>query len=219
MTDDIQDDSWFQDSVAHWEHMRIQCPWLPERSDGWHQHPNGGGWVQDTALAEPSAYVGPDALVFGSAQVRENARVCDSAHVYGHASLRDAAQAYGHARIRNSARLYAMSRIYDRAQITGNAIITGDTHVCGSVTISNRVRLVSGTWKTEPLYIQGVFPLPIYTAGIEAIALGSECHSLDEWEEFGADIAAKYGVDPGELLNTWLPVFRTWFRKHPIKED
>ena len=35
-----------------------------------HQHPNGLGWVADTATVEVSAYVGPDA------QVYENAQVC-----------------------------------------------------------------------------------------------------------------------------------------------
>ncbi len=32
-----------------------------------HQHPNGGGWVADTAYVAPTAYVGPDARVYGSA--------------------------------------------------------------------------------------------------------------------------------------------------------
>ncbi len=43
----------------------------------WHQHPNGGGWVQNTATVAETAYVGPDAHVYG------NARVYGSAHVYG----------------------------------------------------------------------------------------------------------------------------------------
>ena len=29
------------------------------------QHPNGGGWVADTAHVDASAYVGPDAWVYG----------------------------------------------------------------------------------------------------------------------------------------------------------
>ena len=48
-----------------------------------HQHPNGGGWVADTASVEPTAYVGlnakvyGNASVFGHANVFGNAMVCD----------------------------------------------------------------------------------------------------------------------------------------------
>jgi hypothetical protein len=57
--------------------------------DTWHQHPNGGGWVQNTAYVAGSAYVGPDALVYdsarvyGSAQVYGSSLVCGLARVYG----------------------------------------------------------------------------------------------------------------------------------------
>ena len=34
-----------------------------------HQHPNGGGWVADSAVVSDTAYVGPDAMVFGNARV------------------------------------------------------------------------------------------------------------------------------------------------------
>ena len=50
---------------------------------GWHRHPNGGGWVQDTALVAPTAYVGPDAQVYGSARVYGTARVFGKERVYG----------------------------------------------------------------------------------------------------------------------------------------
>ena len=42
-----------------------------------HRHPNGGGWVADTAFVAETAYVGPDArvsdtaMVFGDAEVTE----------------------------------------------------------------------------------------------------------------------------------------------------
>ena len=34
-----------------------------------HQHPNGGGWVENTALVAPTAYVGPTARVSGNDEV------------------------------------------------------------------------------------------------------------------------------------------------------
>ena len=40
-----------------------------------HKHPNGGGWVADTATVEETAYVGRDAKVFGDAEVFHDAKV------------------------------------------------------------------------------------------------------------------------------------------------
>lgn len=51
----------------------------------WHQHSNGGGWVQNTAFVEETAFVGPDARVSESARVSENARVYGNAQVFGDA--------------------------------------------------------------------------------------------------------------------------------------
>ena len=42
-----------------------------------HKHPNGGGWVADTAKVADTAYVGPDAQVSDTARVSENAQVYD----------------------------------------------------------------------------------------------------------------------------------------------
>jgi hypothetical protein len=36
-----------------------------------HQHPNGGGWVADTAKVADTSYVGPDAWVYGNAWVSD----------------------------------------------------------------------------------------------------------------------------------------------------
>lgn len=52
---------------------------------GWHRHPNGGGWVEDTAHVADTAYVGPDAEVYGSAWVSGWAQVYGSSEVYGSA--------------------------------------------------------------------------------------------------------------------------------------
>ena len=54
---------------------------MSDERPGWHRHPNGGGWVEDTASVDDTAYVGPDAQVSGSARVYGSARVCGSAWV------------------------------------------------------------------------------------------------------------------------------------------
>lgn len=62
-----------------------------------HQHPNGGGWVADTAYVADSAYVGPDARVCGDAWVFDNAWVFDDAQVFGNAWVSGNARVYGNA--------------------------------------------------------------------------------------------------------------------------
>src|SRR5208282_837386 len=70
-----------------------------------HQHPNGGGWVANTAKAEPSAYVGPNAQVSGDARVSGNAQVFDNAQAYGNAWVFGDARVYGDARVSGNARV------------------------------------------------------------------------------------------------------------------
>ena len=52
-----------------------------------HKHPYGGGYVANTAMVDPSVYVGPYALVYGEAQLTERVRVEGTAQVSGHAIL------------------------------------------------------------------------------------------------------------------------------------
>ena len=52
-----------------------------------HRHPNGGGWVADTAKVYETSYVGPDAQVYDDATVSGNARVYDNAKVSGDACV------------------------------------------------------------------------------------------------------------------------------------
>ena len=53
-----------------------------------HQHPNGGGWVADTASVDETAFVGPDAEVYGHAGVYGHARVFGNASVFGDAVIK-----------------------------------------------------------------------------------------------------------------------------------
>ena len=62
-----------------------------------HQHPNGGGWVADSATVADTAYIGPTARVSGGAQVSGNAQVSGTARVSGNA------QVYGDARVSGDA--------------------------------------------------------------------------------------------------------------------
>ena len=67
--------------------------------DTWHQHPNGGGWVENTAQVDDSSCVSGSARVYGSAQVFGYAWVSVSAHVYGSAHVSGSASVYGYAKV------------------------------------------------------------------------------------------------------------------------
>jgi len=57
------------------------------RNDEQHQHPNGKGWVANTARVDDTCFIGPHALVYGYAELTERVSVVDSAQVSGHAKL------------------------------------------------------------------------------------------------------------------------------------
>ncbi len=123
-----------------------------------HYHANGGGFVQDGATVDASAYVGPNAMVLNTAKVlgnariedyavvRNNAQVRDNAVVSGHAVVQDNAQVYGNASVRDWARVFGYAEIYENGKVIehancgdgdasthtkvyGSAVVKGTTYV------------------------------------------------------------------------------------------
>jgi len=90
---------------------------------GFHKHPNGGGWVEDTARVADTAYVGPDARVSGHAKVYGHARVSGHAKVSGHAWVS------GHARVSGNAKVSGHAWVSDDAEVSGNAKVSGHAWV------------------------------------------------------------------------------------------
>lgn len=82
-------------------------------------HPNGGGFVSDTATVEPDAYVGPDAMVLDHARVLGQARIEDFAVVMNRAVVRDQARVSGHALVRDEAEVSGNGKVRDWATVQG----------------------------------------------------------------------------------------------------
>ena len=80
---------------------------MSDERPGWHRHPNGGGWVQDTASVDETAHIGPAAQVSGNAQVSGAAQVFGAAWVFGAAEVFENAQVSGAARVSGNARVSA----------------------------------------------------------------------------------------------------------------
>lgn len=82
-----------------------------------HQHPNGGGWVADTARVAPTAFVSKGAAVFGNAQVYDSATILDYAQVYDRAQVCGKARVEMYAHVFGDARVFGKSRIHSNAQV------------------------------------------------------------------------------------------------------
>ena len=65
----------------------LQFTFPDATEETWHQHFNGGGWVQNTATVDDTAFVGPGACVYGNARVSGNAWVHGNAKVSGYARV------------------------------------------------------------------------------------------------------------------------------------
>ena len=80
---------------------------MSDERPGWHRHPNGGGWVEDTATVDETAHIGPAAQVYGNARVSGAAQVFGAAWVFGAAEVFENAQVSGTARVSGNARVSA----------------------------------------------------------------------------------------------------------------
>ncbi len=89
-------------TAARMDHALDGCEGAP--------HPNGGGWVADTATVAPTAYVAPGAMVMGFAKVLDDASVEEYAIVRGNAELSGNARVGGESIIEGTTRLSGYRR-------------------------------------------------------------------------------------------------------------
>ena len=122
-----------------------------------HQHPNGLGWVADTAKVGASVFVGPNAMVFDYAEVWDMAQISDYAKVHGKAKVYDnamitgnaevSAEVSGDSKIGGDARVMVAAKVFNGAVIEGEALITdraevyGEAHVSGKALIGSDARV------------------------------------------------------------------------------
>ena len=112
-----------------------------------HRHPNGKGWVADTATVGPNCYVGSEAevcdqamvegraMVEGIARVRGGACVGGGAVIEGGAGIEGGAQVEGRARVEGMARVGGGAMVWGDDQIRGDAVIRGQAVVGGEARI------------------------------------------------------------------------------------
>ena len=103
-----------------------------------HAHPNGGGFVAETASVEDTVYVGRNAMVLGDSKVTGHAVITDNAVVYSanisdNAKLTDFACVYGFWWATPT--VSGNAKIGDTAVVTANATVSGDARVMGNAYI------------------------------------------------------------------------------------
>jgi hypothetical protein len=87
------------------------------------RHPNGGGFVADSANVADSAYVGPNAMVFDGATVKDNACIKEFAVVFGPKTV-----------------IAGNAKIGGRAWVVGDITVTGNARILEAATVSTILR-------------------------------------------------------------------------------
>ena len=119
-----------------------------------HVHPNGGGWVANTAKVSDSVYVAPNAMVLGSANLSGNVRIEDYAIVAGSATVKDSAVISGHAVVDGGGWVYADGGWKSgTVTVSGNAVISGSAVVSGLCNISGDAQILQKAYLTENITV------------------------------------------------------------------
>lgn len=95
----------------------------------YHHHPNGGGWVAETASVDESVWVGGLVFVHGKPRISENVVLLDmveidgSPTISGNAVLSNWTKVWGSPTICGNVRTYQHTRIFDKAVLEDYAIL------------------------------------------------------------------------------------------------
>jgi hypothetical protein len=135
-----------------------------------HRHPNGGGFIADSAHADATSFVGPEARVLGNAKVLDRARIEDHAVVVN-ATVKDDAVVSdyavidkdsvvgGHARVRDFASVTGNSTLKDDAKVLEHAVLNSRKTCSGKVTVKGNAHVYggnqSGTAVIDGYYAKG----------------------------------------------------------------
>ena len=118
-----------------------------------HVHPNGGGWVADTAKVADSVYVGKNAMVLGTANVSGNVRVEDYAVVAGSAVVKDNAVISGHAVVNGGGWIYLNGWVSGNVEVSGNAVITDSAVVATGCKVSGNAMICQKAYISEAVNV------------------------------------------------------------------
>jgi carbonic anhydrase/acetyltransferase-like protein (isoleucine patch superfamily) len=172
-------------------------------------HPNGGGFVAESARVAKTAYVGPNAMVLDGARVEDNACIKESAIVLGpktvisgNAKVGGRAWVLGDIKVSGNARILEAATVTTtyrepftrgrqcegQAEITGNAVIKGEQYLILA-------------YATNQVITGGV--VVDYNASIDNKESGVFQHGRFYQHDFRRGAALSAGQDEGALYANW----------------
>lgn len=162
-----------------------------------HPHPNGGGFVADTAKVDKNVYVGPDAMVLGDSVVTRKAvitghAVVNNATVTDYARIGDHACVYGFWWATPTVSGYA--KIGDRAVVTAGASISGNARVMGNAYILENFSVTDNATVKGTAYCYG-----------NGVASGQAILDGDFFNECSVSHGAAFGWLESQQYNNSLP--------------
>jgi carbonic anhydrase/acetyltransferase-like protein (isoleucine patch superfamily) len=145
--------------------LRPKRPTVPGKP-----HPNGGGFVADSAKVGATAYVSPDAQVLGNSVVTgnsriedfavvDNAKIADNAIISGYAIVTENSTVAENAKVRDCAAVAQSTTIRGNARILEHASISTSKTCAGHVTVKGIAHVYggnqSGTAMIDGFYAKG----------------------------------------------------------------
>lgn len=118
-----------------------------------HAHPNGGGWVADSANVAESVYVGPNAMVLGEANLSGNVRVEDYAVVADSVTATDNVVISGHAIVDGGGMIYDNGWKFGSVTISDNVVIGDGAVVTNSCTLSGNAKVLQKAYLAEAVTV------------------------------------------------------------------
>lgn len=103
--------------------------------DTWHIHPNGGGWVENTAIVEDTVFVSEDSTISGHTEV------------LGNVSLNKCSDIMGNARVSGNIFIINYCTIGGTSEVTGDCLISGKAHLFGACKLHNN-NVKGGEWSS-----------------------------------------------------------------------
>jgi len=129
---------WESGMVRVTEDLTRRIKFLQRNAKG-HSHPNGGGFVADSAHVAATAYVGPNAMVLDGARVEEHACIHQHAVVYGPKTV-----------------IRGFAKIGGKAWVFGDITVGGNARIMESVTVTTVSRSRIGRGSDIPTEGQAV---------------------------------------------------------------
>lgn len=173
-----------------------------------HQHPNGGGWVADTAKVEDTVFVAIDARVFGTARVTGSVKLLDTSRIWGSAVVSDDVHLHDHATITGNARVANHVALHGQAYINGDAMVYGNVYVGDTVRVymdaevcGDAVLLGADLVRYSPVVIAGLHYPAVTITEKYCNLTGGPSLPFTEWDELLADEDALDELGGSELLD------------------